>query len=58
MLVLCTESWFLAAKPKNTALTNHKRWLKSLQMLKKELAEEEEVQRQEEQEKRNKVHSS
>merc|ERR1712070_609578 len=43
------------AKPKNTALTNHKRWLKSLQMLKKELAEEEEVQRQEEQEKRNKL---
>merc|ERR1712070_1094006 len=40
------------AKPKNTALTNHKRWLKSLQMLKKELAEEEEVQQQE---KRNKL---
>jgi len=43
------------AKPKNPALTNHKRWLRSLQMLKKELAEEEECQRQDEEEKRAKL---
>jgi len=36
------------SKPKNPALSNHKRWLRSLGQLKKELAEEEELQREDE----------
>lgn len=39
-------------KPKNQALSNHKRWLHSLGQLKKELAEDEEQQRQEEADKK------
>lgn len=44
-----------ASKPNHTALSNHKRWLRSLRMLKKELSEEEEHQRIEEDQKRTKL---
>jgi len=42
-------------KPKNQALSNHKRWLHSLGQLKKELAEDEEEQRQDEADKKNQL---
>ena len=50
-----TQNCFNAVKPKNQALSNHKRWLHSLGQLKKELAEDEEEQRQDEADKKNQV---
>lgn len=43
------------AKPKSSALTNHKRWLRSLKQLKQELADEEEMQREQEADKRQQL---
>ena len=42
-------------EPKNAVLSNHKRWLHSLQMLKRQLAEEEQIMAQEEADKKKRV---
>merc|ERR1712224_682441 len=42
-------------KPKNVVLSNHKRWLHSLQMLKRQLAEEEEYLAEEEENKKKRL---
>jgi len=46
------------AEPKNEVLSNHKRWLHSLQMLKKQLGEEEEIMAQEENAKKKRVRAA